>query len=185
VREGLATDLAQKLGIDSTVLRQEFKSAATSRAAGPLRPGAGPQITPAEKVLIRAASAVAGEERSMRSQVLRALAEERLHEGLNSESLLQHLLEAGEEVDDPMSLPLEEPERKLLAAAVMKEDEPLTPELLEGALEGLRHRIQIYRREREIKRGIVEAEKRNDLPALLKLKQEKLELDRKLAAGQN
>ena len=65
----------------------------------------------------------------------------------------------------------------------MKEDEPLTPELVEGALEDLRHRIQIYRREREIKRGIVEAERKNDLAALVRLKQEKLELDRKLAAA--
>jgi DNA primase len=184
-RESLANDLAQKLGIDSAVLRQEFRTAATNRAAGPLRPGAAPQITSSEKVLIRAASATLPAEREMRSMVLRALAEERLHEGLNSETLLQHLLDAGEEVDDPMSLPLEDPERKLLAAVVMKEDEPLTPELLQGALDGLRHRIQIYRREREIKRGIVEAEKSNDVTALLRLKQEKLELDRKLASGQN
>jgi len=184
-RDTLASDLAQKLGIDSSVLRQEFRTAATNRSAGAVRPGAEPLVTSSEKVLIRAASATSLEEREMRSTVLRALAEERLHEGLNSETLLQHLLEAGEEVDDPMSLPLEEPERKLLASVVMKEDEPLTPELLQGAVEGLRHRVQIYRREREIKSGIVEAEKRNDVTALLRLKQEKLELDRKLAAGLN
>ncbi|HSM86491.1 MAG TPA: hypothetical protein VLT16_10085, partial [Candidatus Limnocylindrales bacterium] len=99
--------------------------------------------------------------------------------------LLQMLLDAGEEVDDPMGLPLEEADRKLLAEVVMKEDEPLTAELLQGALEGLRHRVQIYRREREIKQGIVEAERRNDAVALVRLKQEKLELDRKLASGLN
>jgi hypothetical protein len=39
----------------------------------------------------------------------------------------------------------------------------------------------VSQREGEIKRGIVEAERKNDVAALLRLKQEKLELDRKLA----
>ena len=82
-----------------------------------------------------------------------------------------------------MSLPLSDDDRALLASAVMKEDEPLSEELLNGALQDLRHRTQVYRREREIKRGIVEAEKKNDFATLVRLKQEKLELDRKLAAG--
>jgi DNA primase len=185
VREGLANDIAQKLGIDSAVLRQEFRSAATNRAAREVRATADLQIKPSEKVLIRAASAVAQEERPLRAMALQALAEERLHDGLSSEVLLQQLLEAGEEVGDPMSLPLDEGDRSLLALAVMKEDEPLSEELLRGALEDLRHRIQVYRREREIKRGIVEAERTNDVAALVRLKQEKLELDRKLAAGLN
>ncbi|MGH9566011.1 MAG: DNA primase, partial [Candidatus Angelobacter sp.] len=51
VREGLAGDIAQKLGIDSAVLRQEFRSAAASRAATAVRT-AGLRISPAEKVLI-------------------------------------------------------------------------------------------------------------------------------------
>jgi DNA primase len=185
VREGLANDIAQKLGIDSAVLRQEFRSAATNRAAREVRATADLQIKPSERVLIRAASAVAPEERPLRTMALGALAEERLHEGLSSEALLQQLLEAGEEVGDPMSLPLEESDRNLLAAAVMKEDEPLSEELLQGALQDLRHRIQVYHREREIKRGIVEAERKNDVATLVRLKQEKLELDRKLAAEMN
>ncbi len=82
-----------------------------------------------------------------------------------------------------MELPLSDADRQRLAKIVMQEDEPLTAELLEGALEALRHRSQLSQREVEIKRGIVEAERRNDVAALLRLKQEKLELDRKLAAG--
>jgi DNA primase len=182
VREALAGDIAQKLGIDSAVLRQEFRSAAASRGIAKVRP-IELKISPAEKVLIRAASAVDPNDRQLRALALRSLAEERLHEGLSSERLLQAILEAGEDVDDPMSLPLEEAERNLLAEVVMKEAEPLTEELVEGAVESLRHRIQIYRREREIKRGILEAERANDAMALVRLKQEKLELDRKLAAA--
>jgi DNA primase len=182
VREALAGDIAQKLGIDSAVLRQEFRSAAASRGTPKVR-ATELKLSPAEKVLVRGASAVEPKERALRAMVLRALAEERLHEGMSSEALLQAILEAGEDVDDPMSLPLEEADRNLLAEIVMKESEPLTEELVESAIESLRHRIQIYRREREIKRGIVEAERSNDATALLRLKQEKLELDRKLAAA--
>ena len=182
VREGLAGDLAQKLGIDSAVLRQEFRAAATSRASSGVRANIGLQVTPAEKVLIRAASATAEEEAELRLRALEALAGEKLHEGLSSESLLQKLVEAGEATEDPMSLPLEDEERKLLAEVVMREESPLTPELLEGALDALRHRSHLSQREREIKRGILEAEKRNDVAAMVRLKQEKLELDRRLAS---
>jgi DNA primase len=185
VREGLAADLAQKLGIDSTVLRQEFRVAATSRASTAVRAGAGPQISPAEKVMIQAATATGAEEAGLRRRVLEALAEERLHEGLSCEPVLQKLIEAGPENKDPMSLAWEEEERRLLAESVMREEAQLTPELVEGALEALRHRSDMSQREREIKRGIIEAEKRNDLAALMRLKQEKLELDRKLASGLN
>ena len=185
VREGLAGDLAQKLGIDSAVLRQEFRAAATSRAATGVRANAETQVTPAEKVLIRAASTTAADERELRHRALEALAGEMLHGGLSSESLLQKLMEAGDGAEDPMSLVLEDDERKLLAEAVMREEGPLTQELLEGALEALRHRSHLSQREREIKQGILEAEKRNDVTAMVRLKQEKLELDRRLASELN
>ena len=90
-------------------------------------------------------------------------------------------LERGEGVDDVMALPLSDADRQRLAKIVMREDEPLTADLLAGALNALRHRRQMSQREGEIKRGIVEAERKNDVAALLRLKQEKLELDRKLA----
>jgi hypothetical protein len=71
----------------------------------------------------------------------------------------------------------------MLMKIVMQEDEPLTPELLEGSLEALRHRRQLSQREGDIKQWILEAERKNDVAALLRLQQEKLELDRKLASG--
>ena len=66
---------------------------------------------------------------------------------------------------------------------VMHDDTPLSAELLEGALEALRHRSWLRQRERDIKQGITEAERRNDWNTLVRLKQEKLDLDRKLAAS--
>ena len=188
VRDELANDIAQKLNIDTTVLRQEFKAAAVSRAAGSLRNEPDTDVTPAEKVLVRAASSV-GEEAELRNMALDALAEEKLHVGLTTETLLEAILQnalavdRGEGLDDVMSLPLSDADRQRLAKIVMREDDPLTADLLAGALNALRHRRQISQREGEIKRGIVEAERKNDVAALLRLKQEKLELDRKLASG--
>src|SRR5260221_4901227 len=134
-RESLANDIAQKLNIDSAVLRQEFKSAAISRATTGVRATSDSQITPAEKVLIRAASSTVRDEAELRRMALAALDAERLHAGLATESLLQAILENallvenGEGMADPMALPLSEPDRHLLARVVMREDEPLTPEL--------------------------------------------------------
>jgi DNA primase len=182
-REALASDIAQKLGIDSEVLRQEFKSAATNRGVREVRATADLQVTPAEKVLIRAAAAVSDEAAELRRTVLDALRMERIHEGLSSERLLQLLLDNAESAEDPLALPMGDADQQLLASLVMRDEEALTAELVEGALEALRHRAQMAQREQEIKRRIVDAERRHDIEALVRLKQEKLELDRKLAAG--
>jgi DNA primase len=189
VRDELANDIAQKLNIDTTVLRQEFKAAAVSRAAGNLRNEPDADVTASEKVLVRAASSMVGEETELRQMAVDALAEERLHTGLTTETLLEAILqnalavERGEGIEDVMTLPLSDADRQRLAKIVMREDDPLTADLLAGALNALRHRRQISQREGEIKRGLVEAERKNDVAALLRLKQEKLELDRKLASG--
>jgi DNA primase len=189
VRDELANDIAQKLNIDTNVLRQEFKAAAVSRAAGGLRNQPDEDVTASEKVLVRAASSMAREDGELRHMAVEALAEERLHTGLTTETLLEAILqnalalERGEGVDDVMALPLSDADRQRLAKIVMREDDPLTADLLAGALNALRHHRQLSQREGEIKRGLVEAERRNDVAALLRLKQEKLELDRKLASG--
>jgi DNA primase len=187
VRDSLAADIAQKLGIDSAVLRQEFKSAAVSRGSTGVRANAMTDVTPAEKVLVRAASSNVPEEAELRERALEAIGRERLHVGLAAEDVLEAIFqnaqkqERGEGADDVMALPLDDASRQMLMKIVMQEDDPLTPELLEGALEALRHRRDLGQREVDIKRGIVEAERRNDMATLLRLKQEKLELDRKLA----
>jgi DNA primase len=189
VRDELANDIAQKLNIDTTVLRQEFKAAAVNRASAGVRNAPDADLRSSEKVLVRAASATAQDELELRDSAIQALTEERLHEGLTTETLLEALLqnalagERGEDSLDPMTLSLSEADRRRLAKCVMREEEPLTAELLEGALNALRHQRYVSQREGEIKRGIVEAERRNDVATLLRLKQEKLELDRKLAAG--
>src|SRR5262249_16969584 len=110
-RESLAGDIAQKLGIDSGVLRMEFRAAAVRRSTPSSTSSLGAhasldaQITPAEKILIRAVSSPEG---ALRRQALDALSEQRLHVGLSVESLLETILSAGMAGTipsaDPMSL---------------------------------------------------------------------------------
>src|SRR5205807_8710490 len=66
VRDSLAGDIAQKLGIDTAVLRQEFKTAAVSRAAPGIKNIPDADVTPAEKVLVRAAASMVEDEAGLR-----------------------------------------------------------------------------------------------------------------------
>ena len=197
VRDELAREIAQKLGIDSAVLRQELRHAATQRSAGQLKAPAEAQVTQAERILIRALASAAQlqgeatrvsardgaeEEFDPARQAQFALTGERLHEGLATEALLDALLQAdlAETGADPLSLPLPEADQRRLAATLMREDEELTPELLEGAVEALRRR-HLQRRQRQIQVQIAEAERRADSSLLGQLLREKMELDRTLA----
>ncbi len=54
VRDELAQEIAQKLGIDSPILRQELRHVAVTRSSSTVKAQAETQITDAEKILIRA-----------------------------------------------------------------------------------------------------------------------------------
>ena len=54
VRDDLANEISHRLGIESSVLRQELRHAATARAASRVAAPANVQLTDAERVLIRA-----------------------------------------------------------------------------------------------------------------------------------
>jgi DNA primase len=171
VRDELALEISQKLGIDSAVLRQELKHAATTRSATAVKAPAEAQVTGAERVLIRAlasatemqsggtgSSAREGTEKEFdpARQAQYALQSERLYEGLGSQSLMEALLEAGTETADAMALPKTEDDRRLLAAILMSEEEDLTPETVEGAVRALR-RIYYRRRLEEVQRALQRA----------------------------
>src|SRR5450755_2128670 len=153
VRDELALEISQKLGIDSAVLRQELKHAATTRTATQVKAAPEAQITGAERVLIRAlASATQMQSALTRSsardgtdeefdparQAQYALQSEHLYEGLASQSLLEAMLEAETETADILALPKTEEDRRLLASILMHEEEELTPETVEGAVRALR-----------------------------------------------
>jgi DNA primase len=192
VRDQLAQEIAQKLGIDSAVLRQELKHAVASRSTSNLKTPVAAQITDAERILIRAlASATemqssahvsardgAEEDFDPCRQAQFVLKTERLHRGLATESLVEALLNAPRELTDAMALPLPEAERSLLAAILLQEDEDLTPERLEGAVRAL-WRIQ-YRRKLELIQRELQATPSRESSRLQALLQEKLRLKRAL-----
>jgi DNA primase len=190
VRDELAHEISQKLGIDSAVLRQELKHVASTRSAATVKAPAEAQITDAEKILIRAlASAtqmqIAEEHLSARDgaeeefdparQARYVLQTERLHEGMSSQSLLESLLEDRLGATDVMAVPNTEDDRRLLASILMYQEEELTAETLEGAVRALR-KIFLRRRaehiQRELQRPSLDKDQRRTLL------EEKLRLER-------
>ena len=192
VRDELAHEIAQKLGIDSAVLRQELKHAATSRSSATLKAPVEAQVTDAEKILIRALASGAEmqsseehlsardgaeEEFDPARQAQFALRNESLHVGLATESLIEAFLNASPEMTNPMDLPLSDGDRNLMAAILMKEDEELTPERLEGAVRALL-RIQLRRKLEQVQRDL--QGRGLDSSRVQALLQEKLRLKRML-----
>jgi DNA primase len=193
VRDELAHEIAQKLGIDSSVLRQELKHAAGTRAAAAVKAPAEAQVTDSERILIRALASAqqmqpgeehlsardgAEEEFDPARQAQYALHNEGLHHGLATESLAEALLNADSDVADVMDLPRSEADRRLLASILLKEDEELTAERLDGAVRALR-KIHLRRRLEQVQRELqsVAGKEPGQLQELL---QEKMRLKRAL-----
>jgi DNA primase len=193
VRDELAHEIAQKLGIDSAVLRQELKHVAASRSAAAIKVPVESQITDAERILIRALAAAheiqPGEHLSARDgaeedfdparQARFALETDRLHEGLATESLIETVLGGGLEVADIMDLPLSDSDRTRLASILLKDAEELTAERVEGAVRALK-RIHIRRRLDLIQQELQLPQAKADPARLQVLLQERVRLKRAL-----
>jgi DNA primase len=194
VRDELAREIAQKLGIDSAILRQEVRHAATSRSAATLKALPETQVTDAERILVRAlASATemvtaeqhssardgAEEEFDPARQAQFVLKSERLHQGLAAESLVDALLNAGPELAGVATLPLSEVDRRLLASILMREDEVLTPDGVERAVRALRKKA-LNRRLKEIDRALDGPVRPSDRQQHLALAEERVKVKRAL-----
>jgi DNA primase len=173
VRDELAHEISQKLGIDSAVLRQELRHAASTRATSAVKAPVEAQATDAEKVLIRALASArqmqsveehlsardgAEEEFDPARQAQFVLQNEGLHRGLATESLAESLLNdfvlnADRESADVLEVPATESDRRLLALILLKEDEELTAEVLEAAVRALR-RIHLRRRQEDVQQEL-------------------------------
>src|ERR1035441_4306584 len=185
VRDEWANEISHRLGIESAVLRQELRYAASSRSASRVNAPAATALMDAERVLIRALSSQelshsAVSEREGQDldfeparQAHFALSRERLHAGSAAEALIDALLVGQEQGSDPMSLPLEEDARSLLAAVLMDEHEELTPELLESSIRSLRKRHG-ERDLEQLQRKVKELESRPDVMSKAQLAQERL-----------
>jgi DNA primase len=176
VRDEMAQNIAQKLSIDSAVLKQELRHIATSRA-GTVKSSQEVTITGAEKVLLKVLSESPDSE--LREQAAHVLAAENLHAGLGTEALLQALMDRASDTE-PLSLAESDIERSALAAALMDESEELTEKLVEQTLRALREQ-KLERQMRSLKAEIAEAERRSDAAQLARLMQQKVQIDRALA----
>jgi DNA primase len=189
VRDEWANEISHRLGIDSAVVRQELRHAATARSASRVSALGSAGIADAERVLIRALCSDASWQTPVSSregldtefeparQTHFALTRERLHEGSAAGALIDALLLACEQGLDPMSLPLEDVDRRLLASVLMDEHEELTPELLESAMRSLRKRSNARELE-QMQRRVKELESKEDVMSRAQLAQEKLRLKR-------
>jgi DNA primase len=192
VRDELAHEIAQKLGIDSAVLRQELKHAAGARSSGTIKAAPESQVTDAERLVIRALASArviqmaeehisardgAEEEFDPSRQARFAIQSEGLHVGLAAESLIDVLLNSEARETDMMELPLPEGDRNLLAAILMKEEEEeLTAERVEGAVRALR-RMRLRRMLEQVQKELETSRDRERSQALL---QERVRLKRAL-----
>jgi DNA primase len=168
VRDELGQEIAQKLRIDSAILRQELRHVAADRSAATVKAPAAGQATDAERILIRALASArqmkpgaehlsardgAEEEFDPARQAQYVLQNEGLHRGLATESLVESLLNAGTEIADVMEVPCSDSDRRMLASILLKEDEELSAERLEGAVRALR-RIHLRRRLEQVQREL-------------------------------
>jgi DNA primase len=182
-RDEFAADAAQKLGIDSAILRQELRQAAMQRVES-VRSHNHDPASETERILLRALVLPEGD--SARSLAATRLAENPgWYEGLPASGILETLALAPAP-ENPLDAAPDQPSRILLARALEQPDaENLqTAQLslmqqVEGALHTLEYRY-LQRRQRELRALMAEAERRGDDAMLTNLLQEKVQLDRRL-----
>jgi DNA primase len=177
-RDEFAADAAQKLGIDSAILRQELKQAAAQRIES-VRAHTHDPASETERVLLRAL--VLPEHDPARTLATGQLSHHpEWYDSLPSAALLETLSNAPAPAN-PLDAAPDQPGRVLLARALEHTDsnsQSMT-EQVENALHTLEHR-HLERRQRELRTFIAEADRRGDQEMLKKLTAEKLQIDRKL-----
>jgi len=175
-RDQFAHDAAQKLGIDSAVLREELRQAALRR-----RDHIDVKTTTlseVERVLLRALAISDPEGVNARRLATQAISEQPTwFQHLGAFGALQQL--ANRQSRDPMEVVTDETQRAFLAEALLAEVKP--PELAEvqGALQEIEERA-LASRLRDMRALIAEAERRGDIAELATLTQQKVDLDKAL-----
>ena len=175
-RDQFAGDAAQKLGIDSAVLREELRQAALRRRDHiETRETA---LTEVERVLLRALAIVDPENEGARRLAAEAIATQPAwFEHLSTFSALQAL--ANRQARDPMDAVEDPAQRAWLAETLLAETRPPEESEVQSAIQEIQER-EIERRLRELRELIAGAERRGDHAELALLTQQKLDLDRAL-----
>jgi DNA primase len=175
-RDQFAADAAQKLGIDSAVLREELRQAALRRRDRiETRATA---LSEVERVLLRALAITDPENEPARRLAADALDRQpSWFEHLGTFAAMQALTHR--QANDPMDM-IEDPAQKaLLAEALLAETKPPEENEVQSAIQEIQERA-IERRLRDLRALIAEAERRGDHAELALLTQQKLDLDRSL-----
>ena len=180
-RDEFAADAAQKLAIDSALLRNELRQAAARKVESLPSAMAAP-ASHVDHVLVQAL--LLPEADATRAEVARRLsAEPELLSGLTAAALLEALLSSPRH-DDVLDNAPDEPSRRQLAVLLSSPIEPLAlREQALGALHTLEGR-HLERKMRELKSMISEALRRNDPPALDRLTLEKQSLQHQIRRRQ-
>ena len=175
-RDQFAADAAQKLGIDSAVLREELRQAALKRRDHvEARTTA---LTEVERVLLRALAIEDPEHGESRRLAAQALAEQPAwFEHLGAYPALYAL--AARQTRDPMDVVEDERQRALLAEALLQETKPPETSEVLSAVQEIQERA-MENRQRDLRTLIAQAERQGDFAELAALTQQKLELDRAL-----
>ncbi len=176
VRDQFAGDAAQKLGIDSALLREQLRQAALRRRDHiEVRTGA---LTEVEKVMLRALAITDPEHEEARRLAAEVIWKQPiLFEALEAFPAMQALAERG--ARDPIEAVEDPAQRALLAATLLAETEPPSAGVVGGAITSLQQR-QFEGQLRDLRAQIAEAERRGDFTELALLTQRKLDLDRGL-----
>ena len=175
-RDQFAADAAQKLGIDSAVLREELRQAALKRRDHiEVRPTA---LTEVERVLLRALAITDPDfERGRRLAAETITQQPTWFEPLGTFPAMRAL--AARHSADPMDVVEDEGQRALLAEALLAEVKPPEESEIQSAIQEIQERA-IATRLRDLRTLIAEAERRGDFAELAVLTQQKLELDKAL-----
>jgi DNA primase len=175
-RDQFASDAAQKLGIDSAVLREELRQAALKRRDH-IEPRAA-TLTEVERVLLRALAITDPDGEQARRLATEAILQQPAwFEQLRAAPALIAL--ANRQANDPMDVIEDPAQRALLAEALLAETKPPEPVEVQGAIQEIEER-SIAAQLRDLRVLIAEAERRADHAELAVLTQRKLTLDREL-----
>jgi DNA primase len=178
-RNQFAEDAANKLGIDSALMRQELKQAAAHRLAS-VPAQRTEMLTETERILLRALVLPGSD--PARQLAARGLAENSAWiADLATADLLDTLANAPAP-SNPLDAASSEEARALLAQALEytpSKKEPALAKQVEDALHTLEMR-RLERRQRELRSQIAEADRRGDQAMMTQLIAEKLDIDRKL-----
>lgn len=176
LRDGFAMDAAQKLGIDSALVREGLKEAGRRRRERVISSHE-VGLTAAERILLLALCSSPGSGTFLRAA--RALEEKpELMEGLRGQAMLTRLL--NRQGSDPLN-GISDPAEKaaLTQILLLEEEEGVGSEQIDAALDTLEFR-SLEQRQRGLRAEIAQAERQGDWAHVAGWTVEKLKVDRKL-----